>query len=64
MLKKLAWEVGTRGYFNAIDVRSLAAVEPYSLKQYCRLAVLKYLQRERYNRISDLPLPKHLQVRH
>jgi hypothetical protein len=39
------------------------AVEPHSLKQYCRLAVLKYLEREKYHRICDLPLPKHLKVR-
>ena len=38
------------------------AVEPHSLKQYCRLAVLKYLEREKYHRICDLPLPKHLKV--
>ena len=38
------------------------AVEPHSLKQYCRLAVLKYLEREKYDRICDLPLPKHLKV--
>ena len=48
----------------ADDIRctTFAAVEPLSLKQYCRLAILKYLQRESYDRISELPLPKHLQV--
>ena len=39
-----------------------AAVEPHSLKQLCRLAILHYLTRPRYSLISSLPLPNHLKV--
>lgn len=35
-------------------------VEPHSLKQLCRLAVLGYIHRERYSDIPRLPLPPHL----
>ena len=43
-------------------ILTLIELEPKSLKQLCRLAILRHVTRLRYALLPALPLPTHLQV--